>query len=144
MAAIGTTTCNAILNLTFRATAWGNYADNAASSPESNIAVALHTADPGAGGTQATSESAYTNYVRVNVARSTGWTAASTASTNPAANIDFASSGAAGTTITFFSTGKVQATTGTILWWGGVSPSIAIGGSGVTPRLTTATAITLA
>jgi hypothetical protein len=55
--AIGGTTETAILALIFNATAWANYADNAASSPQTNIACALHTADPGTSGTQSTSES---------------------------------------------------------------------------------------
>src|SRR5262247_1740772 len=68
---ISDTTENAILNLVFRAVAWANYADNAATTPETNIIVALHTADPGDAGAQNTTESAYTNYARVNVLRST-------------------------------------------------------------------------
>jgi hypothetical protein len=36
------TTETAILALIFNATAWANYADNAASSPQTNMAVALH------------------------------------------------------------------------------------------------------
>src|SRR5215831_8330952 len=92
----------AILNLVFSATTWANYAQNAATTPETNIIVALHTADPGDAGAQNTSEAAYTNYARQNVARSTGWTAASgtTNYVSPVANIDFPASGAAGTTIT--------------------------------------------
>ena len=47
-----TTTANNILKLYLNATAIANIADNAASSPNTNLYVALHTADPGAGGTQ--------------------------------------------------------------------------------------------
>jgi len=141
---ISDTTENAILNLVFRAVAWANYADNAATTPETNIITALHTADPGDTGAQNTSESAYTNYVRVNVARTTGgWTAAAAGSVSPAANIDFASSGAAGTTITHFSTGKSGGGASAILWSGTVTPNIAIGASGIIPRLTTGSTITL-
>lgn len=140
---IGDTTENAILNLIFRATAWANYADNAASAPETNIHVGLHTADPGEAGTMSTSESAYTNYARQNVARSTGWSSSSAGSTSPAANIDFPSSGAAGTTITHFSTGKTGGGAAAILWSGTVTPNIAIGAAGITPRLTTASTIDL-
>ena len=46
--AIGGNVEQDILKLVFNATAWANYADNAASSPQTNVAVALHTADPGA------------------------------------------------------------------------------------------------
>lgn len=140
---ISDTTENAILNLVFSATTWANYAQNASASPETNIVVALHTADPIDTGTQSTSESTYTNYARVNVARSTGWSTASTGSVSPVANIDFPSSGAAGTTITHWSTGKSGGGASPILWSGAVSPTIAIGASGVIPRLTTASTITL-
>lgn len=140
---ISNTTEDAILNLVFRATAWANYADNAASSPETNIVFALHTADPGDGGTMSTSESAYTSYARVNVARSgSGFGASSGGSVSPAANVDFpAGTGGAGT-VTHFSTGKSGGGAAAILWSGTVTPNI-VTGSGVTPRLTTATTITL-
>jgi len=139
---ISNTTENAILDLVFSATTWANYAINASSVPETNIVVALHTADPADAGTMSTSESAYTSYARVNVARSTGWTAASGGSVSPVANIDFpAGSGGSGT-VTHFSTGKSGGGATAILWSGTVTPNI-VTGSGVTPRLTTATTITL-
>lgn len=141
---ISDTTENAILDLIFSATAWANYADNAASSPQTNIHVGLHTADPGDTGTMSTNESAYTNYARVNVARSTGWSAASGGSVSPASAINFASSGASGTTITHFSTGKTGGGAAAILWSGTVTPNIAIGAAGITPQLTTSSTITLA
>jgi hypothetical protein len=73
---------NAILALIFNATTWANYAINATSSPETNIVAALATADPGDTGTMSTSESAYTNYARQNIARTTsGFTAPSGGST---------------------------------------------------------------
>ena len=67
-----TATCNAIINLMYRATAWANVADNAGSSPLTNTYVGLHTASPGTGNDQTTNETAYTNYARQAVARSTG------------------------------------------------------------------------
>jgi len=140
---IADVTENAILNLVFSATTWANYAQNAATTPETNIIVALHTADPGDAGAQNTTEAAYTNYARQNVARSNGWTTAATGSVSPVANIDFPASGAAGSTITFFSTGKSGGGASPILWSGTVTPNIAIGASGITPRLTTASTITL-
>ena len=39
-----TAVCNSIINLMYRAVAWANMADNAASSPVTNVTVALHTA----------------------------------------------------------------------------------------------------
>jgi hypothetical protein len=139
---IADATENAVLNLIFRATAWANYADNAAGTPETNIVVALHSADPGDAGTMSTSEIAYTSYARVNVARSTGWTASTVGSTNPAAQIDFpAGTGGTGT-VTNFSTGKSGGGAAPILFSGTVTPNI-VTGNAITPHLTTATAITL-
>lgn len=139
---IGNTTENAILDLIFSATAWANYADNAASSPQTNIHVALHTGDPGDTGNMSTSEAAYTSYARVNVARSNGWAAASSGSVSPAANIDFPAGTGGSGTVTHFSTGKTGGGSAVILFSGTVTPNI-VTGNGVTPRLTTATAITL-
>jgi hypothetical protein len=143
--AIGGTSETAIISLIFNATAWANYADNAASSPQTNVAVALHTADPGTSGSQSTSESAYTSYARVNVARTSGgWSISGTgpASCSPVSNISFpAGSGGSGT-VTHFSTGKTGGGATAILWSGTVTPNISTG-SGITPVLTTATTITL-
>jgi hypothetical protein len=130
--------------LIYNATTWANYAINASASPEANIVMALMTADPGDTGTMATNESAYTNYVRKDVVRdNTGWTVASGAATL-AANCDFASSGASGTTITFCASGKSGGGASAILISGTVTPNIAIGAAGIIPRLTTATAFTAA
>lgn len=135
---------DAILNLIFRAVAWANIADNAASSPNTNVDTALHTGDPGDAGSMSTSEAAYTSYARAQVARTTGgFGAASGGSISPAANVDFPVSGASGSTITHFSFGKTGGGAAAIHAAGTVTPNIAIGAAGITPRLTTATAVTL-
>ena len=147
---IANVTESAILNLVFRAVAWANYADNAASTPETNIVIALHTADPGEQGFQNTSESTYTSYARVNVARTTaGWSLLGSVVSpdapglvSPAANIDFPAGTSSSDTVSFFSTGKSGGGASAILWSGTVTPNITTG-SGITPRLTTATTITL-
>lgn len=139
---ISNTTESAIMALIFNATAWANYADNAASSPQTNIHVALHTADPGDTGTMSTSEAAYTSYARVNVARTSGGWSESGGSVSPVANIDFPAGTGGSGTVTHFSTGKTGGGATAILFSGGVSPSI-VTGNGVTPRLSTATAISL-
>jgi hypothetical protein len=146
---IADVTESAILNLVFRATAWANYADNAATSPQTNIGIALHTADPTDAGDATASETTYTSYTRVNVARTTGgWTAPTgePASISPVVNIDFPAGTGGSGSVTFFSTSKSNATppTGTqpVLWSGTVTPAITVG-NGVTPRLTTSTTITL-
>lgn len=139
---IANATENALMLLVFNATAWSNYADNAASSPQTNIHVGLHTADPGEAGDMTTSESAYTSYARVNVARSgSGWTVTNN-SVSPAANIDFPAGTGGSGTITYFSTGKTGGGAAAILWSGTVSPNI-VSGNGVTPRLSTSTTITI-
>jgi hypothetical protein len=139
---IADATENNILKLIFNATAWANYADNAASSPETNIVVALHTADPGDTGNMSTSEATYTSYARVNVARTTGGWTVTNNSVSPVANIDFPAGTGGSGTVTHFSTGKSGGGAAAILWSGTVSPNI-VTGSGVTPRLTTASTITL-
>lgn len=143
---IGNTTENAILDLIFKATAWANYADNAASAPQTNIGMSLHTADPGEAGDASTNEIAYTSYTRINVARGAGFNAASGGSTSPAANMNFpAGTGGTGTA-THFAAAKSNAAPPTgaqvILFSGTVTPNI-VCGNGVTPQLTTATAFTL-
>lgn len=142
---ISDTTENAILALIFNATAWANYADNAGTSPQTNIAVALHTADPGDTGTMSTSETTYTSYARASVARTSGgWTISGTSPTQaaPVAAISFAAGTGGSGTVTHFSTGKTGGGTAAILFSGTVTPNITVG-SGVTPQLTTATTITL-
>lgn len=132
---------NSILNLVFNATAWANIADNAAVSPNTSLYVALHTADPGVTGTQSTNEVAYTSYARVAVLRTTGgWTASTLASTSPVATISFPAGTGGSGTATFASIGLLASGAGIILYSGAITPSI-ITGAGVTPQLTTASAI---
>jgi hypothetical protein len=133
---------NDLLNLIFRGTAIANIADNAATSPLTNLYIAGHTADPGEADAQNTSEVAYTSYARVAVPRTTGgWSAASGGSISPAANIDFpVGSGGTGT-ITHFTVGTASSGVGKVLYSGTVTPNI-VTGNGIQPRLTTATTIT--
>jgi hypothetical protein len=137
-----TATSNSFLNLVYRAVAWANIADNAATSPLTNTYAALHTADPGAAGTQSTSETTYTSYARTAVARTTGgWGAASSGAVSPSAAITFpAGTGGTGTA-THFSMGVASSGATGILHSGTVTPNITLG-NGVTPQLTTATTIT--
>jgi len=133
---------NDLLLLIFNATAIANIADNAASSPLTQLFVALHTADPGETGVQNTSETAYTGYARVAVNRNSGaWTVTAN-SVSPNANIDFgvctASPGAA---ITHASVGVASSGATKILYKGALSASITMATS-VIPRLATGSAIT--
>ena len=145
---IANATETAVLKLIFQAVAWANYADNAATSPQTNIGISLHTADPGEAGDATTSEVTYTSYTRVNVPRSTatpGWLE-TTGTITPTANIDFPAGTGGSGSAAWFATAKSNLTPPTgaqpILWSGQVSPAIATG-NGVTPRLTTASTITL-
>jgi len=139
---IADATETAVMALIFNATAWANYADNAASSPQTNIAVGLHTADPTDSGTMASSEVGYTSYARVSVARTSGGWTCTGGSASPAASVDFPAGTGGSGTVTFASTGKTGGGSAAILFSGAVSPSV-VTGSGVTPRLGTSTTITL-
>ena len=132
---------NSLLKLIFNATAIANLADNAASSPLTNLYVWLHTADPGEAGDQSTSEATYTSYARVAVLRTTGGWTVTNNSVSPVANIDFANCTGGTNTITYFGVGTASTGAGVLYYSGTVSPSISVS-SGVTPRLTTASTIT--
>jgi hypothetical protein len=136
------TTETAVMALIFNATAWANYADNAASTPQTQIQLALHTADPGDSGSMSTSEITYTSYARAAVNRNSGGWTVTGGSVSPVANIDFAAGTGGSGTATHFSTGKTGGGAAAILVSGTVSPSI-VSGNGVTPRLNTSTAITI-
>ena len=132
---------NDLLLLIFNATAIANIADNAASAPLTDLFVALHTADPGETGVQNTSEAAYGAYARETVTRGGGgWTVLAN-SVSPVANIDFTEASSGTETETDFSVGVASSGATKILYFGAISPTIAVV-TGVTPRLTTATAIT--
>lgn len=137
----GNTFENDWLKLVFNATAIANLADNAATAPLTSLYVALHTADPGEAGDQTTSEAAYTGYARVAVARTTGGWTVTNNSVSPAAEISFpAGTGGTGTA-THFSVGVAASGASKILYKGTVTPNIVMG-SGVTPKLTTASTVT--
>lgn len=132
---------NSFLNLTFQATTITGIAQNAGTSPLTNLYVSLHTANPGVGGSQTTSEAAYTGYARVAVARtSSGWTTATSGSVNPAAAINFPAATGGSETETYFAIGTAATGTGVVLYVGTVTPNIAVA-SGVQPQLTTATTV---
>ncbi len=106
------------------------------SSAAGSLYIALHTADPGEAGDQTTSESAYTGYGRVAVARSAaGFTVTANAVANAAA-VTFGACTAGSSTITYFSVGVAASGASKVLWRGttnslavssGITPSFAIG-----------------
>lgn len=136
---------NNILKLIFNNTTWANIGDATGvvgSSTAGSLYVSLHTSDPGETGDQTTNETSYTSYARVAVARSgSGWTVTNN-SVSPAANIDFPACTGGTATITHFGIGRASSAAGELLFSGTVSPNISVS-NGVTPRLTTATALTV-
>lgn len=134
---------DAILALIFRATAWANFADNAVTNPQTQIAIGLHLADPGEAGDMSTNEATYTGYARAAVPRNaSGWTTPSTGSISPIADINFPTGTGGAGMVSHFSAGKTGGGAQPIICSGPVVPSI-ITGNGITPHLTHATVITL-
>lgn len=135
------TFCNDILKLIFNGTPIATLADNAASSPLTNLYLALHTANPGTSPAQTTSECTYTGYARVACPRNTGeWTVTGNSVSNTT-EISFPIATGGSETATYASVGTAASGAGKILWNGALSPNIVIA-SGVTPVLTLASAIT--
>ena len=133
---------NDLMLLIFNATAIANIADNAASSPLTNLQVSLHTGDPGETGNQTTSECAYTSYARVAVARTSGGWTVTNNSVSPSTNVTFAACTSGTATITHAAIGVSTTGSAKILFSGTVTPNISVS-AGVTPRLTTASTIVL-
>ncbi len=151
MAAKSLSYSTSVLELLLNATPISNIADNAATSPLTDLYVALHSASPTATGTQDTNEITYTGYARVAVSRSNtspAWTVVSgtvsgstAAIANPNAAITFPSVTSGTGTATYFSVGALTSGAGELYYIGTLSPTISIV-SGAVPQLTTATEIT--
>ena len=119
MSSLGNTTENDIVKLLMNSVAlsgsWGN-----------DLYVSLHTADPGEGGDQTTSETTYGSYARVAVTRngSGGWTVTGNQAVN-AANIDFPTCTSGTATITYAAIGLASSGAGQIAAPAAVSLSVA-------------------
>lgn len=106
-----------------------------ASATAGSLYISLHTANPdeAAASGQQTSESAYTNYARQAVARSSGgWTVSGNNCSNAAA-ITFPQCGATGSTVTHFGIGTASTGAGYLLFWGTLTAQLVIS-SGITPE----------
>lgn len=107
---------------------WATIAQNAG-APATQLFVSLHNANPGNGGNQTTNETAYTNYARVAVARTTGgWTVTNGSGTTfsnavNAASISFPACGASGDTITHIGVGLSTSGAGTLDYFAEVGPT---------------------
>ena len=88
--------------------------------------LSLHTADPGETGSQTTSETAYTPYARVAVARSAaGWTVTGNTADN-AAVVNFAECTAGSSTITHFGVGSDASGVGNLFFSAALDASLAV------------------
>ena len=85
------------------------------SASAGSLYIAMHTADPGEAGDQTTSESAYTSYARVAVARSAGGWTISGASVTNAAQVQFPTCTGSTSTLTHFSIGYNASGSSTII-----------------------------
>ena len=116
------------------------------STAAGSVYVSLHTADPGEAGNQTTSETAYTGYARVAVARTAGgWTISGTAPTQ-AANAALVTFGpctaAPGAALTFFAIGRDSSGVGEILLSGALTASLTLTSSpSITPNFPIGTLI---
>jgi hypothetical protein len=142
IAGFGDTFENDLLKLIFNGTAIANIADNAASSPLTNLYIALHTADPDEAGTQSTSETTYTGYARVAVARTSGGWTVSGSSASLTSAVDFPECTGGTASITHATVGTAESGTGKVIVGGAISPTIPVS-AGVVPRLKTGTTFTL-
>ena len=99
----------------------------------SDLYLALHTADPGEAGSQTTNEATYTSYARVTVARSgVGWTVSNPTATN-AALVQFPTCSGSTNTITHVSIGTAASGAGQVLVSGALNSSLSVS-SGIQPQ----------
>lgn len=133
---------NAIMGALYNGTPWANILDNAASSPITTIANALHTADPGEAGNLSTSEATYTSYTRKDVNRNSGGWTVSGSNVNPVAAIEFPAATGGNENLGYWSTGKPGGGGALIILTGTITPAVNAT-NGVTPRMTPATTLSM-
>jgi hypothetical protein len=128
---LGNTAESDLLLLIFQNANWANVGDATGlrgSTTAGSFYIQLHTASPGAAGTQTTSEAAYGGYARQAVARSSGgWTVTGSSPTTAenAAAITFPQS-TTSETETSASLGRASSSTGEILWFGPLTANLAV------------------
>jgi hypothetical protein len=141
--AMSTAAAHKLALLIFNNTNYANMGDATGlrgSTTAGSFYVALHTADPGVGGNQSTSEATYTGYsggARQAVARSSaGWTVGTGGAVSNAAAIVFGACTAGTNTITYQSLGSDVSGTGNLDVSGAItSPSGGLAVSaGITPQ----------
>ena len=105
-----------------------------------NLYVSLHTADPGEGGSQTTSEANYTSYARVAVSRdSSGWTVAGNEAENTAL-IQFPQATGGSSVCTHLAVGTASSGAGQILYSGALSSSLTVT-NGIQPQFNAGTLV---
>jgi hypothetical protein len=139
----GATFDNDLLKLILNGVAIPNIANNATSSPLTNLYLSLHIADPGAGGSQTTSEAAYTSYARQPVSRtSSGFTVTGTSAALATSVVFPAATGTSDSEMeTWAALGTALSGAGKILYRGPLTPSISVT-LGIAPQLAVGTTIT--
>lgn len=124
------------LNLFFKNTDFtlvGDAGGLRGSAVAGSLYLSLHTADPGETGDQTTSETGYTSYVRLAVARDgTNWTVAGNQVSN-ALDLLFAACTGSSSTITHIGIGTSSVGAGKLCYSGALSASLAVS-NGITPR----------
>lgn len=91
----------------------------------SNLYLALYTADPGEAGTAITNEAAYTNYARQTLVKASAWTDNGSSFAN-AGLIQFPQCGASGATITHVAIVTTASGAGQILYSGQLNSPLAV------------------
>jgi len=137
---------NSLLLLLFNNTNIANVGDATGvrgSTTAGQLFMALHSADPGEGGTQATSEIAYTSYTRIGVNRAAGAGGFTiTASAVATASVTGFPAGTGGSgSATHWSLGVASSGATVQLYRGAISPAI-VCGNGITPSLSAGTIVT--
>lgn len=135
---------NSLLLLIFNNTDIANIGDAGGlqnSATAGSFYASLHTSDPGEAGDQTTNEIAYTSYARVAIARSGAGFTVTGNSVSPAATVSFPTGTGGSGTATHWGIGTASSGAGVLLYKGAITPNI-VCGNGVTPQLTTSTAIT--
>lgn len=117
----------ALLTLLFNNTALANVGDASGLQPSATAGsyyISLHTADPGEGGAQNTSEVAYTGYARIAVARSgAGFTISGNNVSNAAAILFGVCTASPGSPATYFGIGSASSGAGNLFLRGALSAS---------------------
>lgn len=91
-----------------------------------NLYLSLHTASPGVGGNQTTSEATYTGYARVAVSRDVAGLLISGGSISNAALIQFGACTSGSNTLTYFAIGTDASGTGQVLYFEALTTSFTV------------------